>query len=380
MFGRRIDLFKLFGFQVRVDLSWIIIAALVTWSLAAGVFPYRYKYLAPETYWLMGVAAAIGFFLSIVVHEMFHSIVAGKFGIPMKGITLFVFGGVSEMGEEPKSAKAEFWMALVGPLSSAAIALIFYGIHVLSVQGKWPESVDGVVFYLAYMNGLLAVFNLIPAFPLDGGRILRAILWGIRKNLRWATRVSSGIGYGFGVLLVFLGIFKFFSGDIIGGIWAFLIGMFLQNAARMSYQQLLVRKLLEGESVRRFMKTDPVAVPPSTSIQQLVEDYIYKYHFKMFPVVEGREKLVGCITTKQVQQVSREEWSRVTVRELATQCSSDKTIEPNADATQALSVMAQTDSGRLIVIEKGRMVGVITLKDMLKFLSLKMELEQEKGM
>jgi Zn-dependent protease/predicted transcriptional regulator len=380
MFGRRIDLFKLFGFQVRVDLSWIIIAALVTWSLAVGVFPYRYKYLSPETYWLMGVAAAIGFFLSIVVHEMFHSIVAGKFGIPMKGITLFVFGGVSEMGEEPKSAKAEFWMALVGPLSSAAIALICYGIHVLSVQGEWPESIDGVLFYLAYINGLLALFNLIPAFPLDGGRILRAILWGIRKNLRWATRVSSGIGYGFGVLLVFLGIFKFFSGDIIGGIWAFLIGMFLQNAARMSYQQLLVRKLLEGESVRRFMKADPVAVAPSTSIQQLVEDYIYKYHFKMFPVAEGTEKLVGCITTKQVQQVPREEWSRVTVRELAAPCSSDNTIEPDADATRALSVMAQTDSGRLIVIEKGRMVGVITLKDMLKFLSLKMELEQEKGM
>ena len=380
MFGRRINLFRLFGFQVRIDLSWIIIAALVTWSLAVGVFPFRYKYLAPEMYWLMGVVAAIGFFLSIVVHEMFHSIVAGKFGIPMKGITLFVFGGVSEMGEEPKSAKAEFWMALVGPLSSVALALVFYGIHVLSVQREWLEPIDGVLFYLAYINGLLAVFNLIPAFPLDGGRILRAILWGIKKNLRWATRVSSGIGYGFGVLLVFLGIFKFFSGDLIGGIWSFLIGMFLQNAARASYQQLLVRKLLEGESVRRFMKTDPVVVPPSTSVQELVEDYIYKYHFKMFPVVEGTEKLIGCITTKQVQQVPREEWNKVMVRELATQCSSDNTIEPEADATKALSMMAQTDSGRLIVIEKGRMVGIITLKDMLKFLSLKMELEQEKRM
>ncbi len=378
MFGRRINLFKLFGFQVRIDLSWIIIAALVTWSLAVGFFPFHYKYLAPETYWLMGVIAAIGFFLSIVVHEMFHSLVARKFDIPMKGITLFVFGGVSEMGDEPKSAKAEFWMALVGPLSSVAIALVFYGIHVLSVQGDWPQSVNGVVLYLAYINGLLAVFNFIPAFPLDGGRILRAILWGIKKNLRWATRVSSGIGYGFGILLIFFGVLQFFSGNIIGGIWSFLIGMFLQSAARMSYQQLLVRKVLEGESVRRFMKADPVVVPPSTSVRQLVEDYIYKYHFKMFPVVEGTEKLVGCITTKQVQQVPREEWNKVTVGELATQCSADNTIEPQADATKALSLMAQTGSGRLIVIEQGRMVGVITLKDMLKFLSLKMELEQEK--
>lgn len=376
MLGRRINLFRLFGFQVRIDLSWIIIAALVTWSLAVGFFPFRYKYLAPETYWLMGVVASIGFFLSIVVHEMFHSIVARKFGIPMKGITLFVFGGVSEMGDEPRSAKAEFWMALVGPLSSVAIALVFYGIHVLSVQGEWLESINGVVLYLAYINGLLAVFNLIPAFPLDGGRILRAILWGIKKNLRWATRVSSGIGYGFGVLLIFLGVLQFFSGRIIGGIWSFLIGMFLQSAARMSYQQLLVRKVLEGESVRRFMKADPVVVSPSTSVQKLVEDYIYKYHFKMFPVVEGTEKLFGCITTKQVQQVPREEWNKVTVGELVTQCSPDNIIEPEADATKALSLMAQTGSSRLIVMEKGRMVGVITLKDMLKFLSLKMELEQ----
>ncbi len=378
MFGRRINIFKLFGFQVRIDLSWIIIAALITWSLAVGFFPFRYKDLSHETYWAMGIAAALGFFLSIVVHEMFHSLVAKRFDIPMKGITLFVFGGVSEMGDEPRSAKAEFWMALVGPLSSVGIAILFYGIHVLSVQGEWPSAINGVVLYLAYINGLLAAFNLIPAFPLDGGRILRSILWGIKKNLRWATRVSSGIGYGFGVLLIFLGVLQFFSGNIIGGIWSFLIGMFLQSAARMSYQQLLIRKVLAGESVRRFMKSDPVAVAPSASVQQLVEDFIYRYHFKMFPVVEPTEKLVGCITTKQVQQVPREEWNRVKVGELATQCSSDNTIEPDADANKALALMAQTGSGRLIVVEDGRMVGVITLKDMLKFLSLKMEVEQEK--
>lgn len=169
MFGRRIKLFKLFGFEVRIDLSWVIIAVLVVWSLAIGFFPFRYKNLSVQTYWLMGVAGAVGLFLSIIFHEIFHSLVARRFGIPMKGITLFIFGGVSEMGEEPTTAKAEFLMAIVGPLSSIAIALACYGIHIQGLRSGWSESVDGVVQYLAYINGLLAVFNLLPAFPLDGG-------------------------------------------------------------------------------------------------------------------------------------------------------------------------------------------------------------------
>jgi predicted transcriptional regulator len=162
----------------------------------------------------------------------------------------------------------------------------------------------------------------------------------------------------------------------MGGIWLFLIGMFLQNAARVSYQQLVIRKALEGEPVRRFMKTDPVAVSPSISIRQLVEDYVYKYHFQMFPIAEGSEKLLGCITTKELKEIPREEWGQKTVGEVATKCSAENTIEPQADATQALSLMARTGSGRLIVVEGNRLVGVITLKDMLKFLSLKLELER----
>ena len=376
MFGRRIKLFKLFGFEVRIDLSWVIIAVLIVWSLAIGFFPSRYKNLSVQTYWLMGVAGAVGLFLSIIFHEIFHSLVARRFGIPMKGITLFIFGGVSEMGEEPASAKAEFLMAIVGPLSSIAIALACYGIHIQGLRSGWPESVDGVVQYLAYINGLLAVFNLLPAFPLDGGRALRAILWGLWKNLRWATRVSSAVGFGFGVLFILLGVFQFLTGNVIGGIWLFLIGMYLQSAARASYQQILIRKALEGEPVRRFMKTDPVTVSPSISIRQLVEDYIYKYHFQMFPVVKDSDKLVGCITAKELKEIPREEWGQKTVGEVATKCSPGNTIEPQADAMQALSTMARTGSGRLMVIEENRLVGVITLKDMLKFLSLKLELEK----
>ena len=378
MFGRRITLFKLFGFEVRIDLSWLIIAVLVAWSLAVGFFPFRYKNLSVQTYWGMGVVGAIGFFLSVIFHEVFHSLVAKKFGIPMKGITLFIFGGVSEMGEEPPSARTEFLVAVVGPLSSIAIALACYGFHILGNRGGgWPLPIDGVVLYLAYINSLLAAFNLLPAFPLDGGRMLRAALWAFKKNLRWATRIASQIGSGFALLLMFFGVFQFFfTGNLIGGIWSFLIGVFLQGAARMSYQQVLVRKALEGEQVRRFMKSDPLTVPPSASVRQLVEDYIYKYHFKMFPVTEGPDKLIGCVTTKQLDGVPREEWNLKTVGDLATQCSPENTIEPQADAMKALSLMARTGSSRLIVVEGNRVVGVITLKDMLAFLSLKLELGQ----
>lgn len=376
MFGKRVKLFKLLGFEVNIDLSWIIIAALVTWSLAAGLFPYLYPGLDHETYWVMGVVGALGLFISIVAHEFCHSLVARKFGMPMKGITLFIFGGVAEMGDEPPTAKAEFSMAIVGPISSLVIAAVFYLIYRAGVAGGWGTPIIGVLYYVAYINAILAAFNLLPAFPLDGGRVLRSILWGAKGNLRWATRVSSSIGAAFGIGLIVLGIFQFIGGNVIGGLWMFLIGMFLRNAAQMSYQQLLVRKALEGESVRRFMNTNPVTVQESITVEQLVEDYIYKYHYKMFPVMSG-DKLVGCITTRQVTEIPREAWSRETIREAANQCSPENTISPDTDAIKALGIMTQTGVSRMLVVDKGRLVGIVTLKDLLDFFSLKVELEEQ---
>jgi Zn-dependent protease/CBS domain-containing protein len=376
MFGKRIKLFKIFGFEVGIDWSWIILAILIAWSLSVGLFPVQFKGLATQTYWLMGILGALGLFFSIVFHEMSHSLIARKYGMRIKGITLFIFGGVAEMGDEPQNPKAEFMMAIVGPISSIFIGLVFYGVYILGRQSGWPEPIDGVVQYLAFINGLLAVFNLIPAFPLDGGRVLRSILWGWKKNLRWATHISSKIGSGFGILLIVLGAFQFLRGNFIGGMWWFLIGMFLRGAAKTSYQQLLIRKSLEGEVVRRFMKTDLVTVAPSTSIAQLVEDYIYKYHHKMFPVVEDSDRLFGCVTTKQVKEIPREEWGQRKVGEIAAQCSAENTIGPQVDAMKALSLMSRTGASRLMVTEGNRLVGVIALKDMLKFLALKVELEE----
>jgi Zn-dependent protease/CBS domain-containing protein len=376
MFGKRIKLFKLLGFEVNIDLSWIIIAVLITWSLSAGLFPYLYPGLERQTYWIMGVVGALGLFASIVAHEFCHSIVARRFGMPMKGITLFIFGGVAEMGDEPPTAKAEFSMAIVGPISSFALAVIFYLVYRAGVIGGWDTPVNGVIYYIAYINAILAAFNLLPAFPLDGGRVLRSILWGAKGNLRWATRVSSSIGAAFGIGLIILGIFQFIYGNVIGGVWMFLIGMFLRNAAQMSYQQLLVRKALEGEKVSRFMNTNPVAVQDSITVEQLVEDYIYKHHYKMFPVMSG-DKLVGCITTRQVKEIPREAWSRETIREAAGQCSPENTISPDTDAIKALGLMTQSGVSRMLVVEDGRLVGIVTLKDLLDFFSLKVELEEQ---
>jgi Zn-dependent protease/CBS domain-containing protein len=376
MFGKRLRLFKLLGFEVRIDWSWIIIAVLIAWSLSTGVFPLHYKNLSTETYWLMGIVGAAGLFLSIIAHEFCHSLVARAHGLPMKGITLFIFGGVAEMGDEVPSPKAEFMMAAVGPLSSIAIAAIFYVIYALG-KGALSEPINGIVAYLAFINAILAGFNLVPAFPLDGGRMLRSALWGWKKNIRWATRVSSGIGSGFGILMIIFGVLQILSVNFIGGMWWFLIGMFIQGAAKASYQQLITRRALEGEPVERFMKTQTVSVRPSLSLKELVEDYVYRHHFKMFPVVDDSNKLLGCITTKQVKEIPREEWADKRVRDVAIPCSQKNTIHPKADAVEALSLMKRDGASRLMVTEGGHLVGVIALKDLLEFLSLKVELDEK---
>jgi Zn-dependent protease/predicted transcriptional regulator len=376
MFGKRIKLFKLFGFEVKVDLSWLILAFLVTWSLASALFPYYYKGLSSGAYWWMGIAGALGLFFSIVFHELFHSLVARRFGIAMKGITLFVFGGVAEMEDEPPSARAEFYMSLVGPISSIFLGFFFWGVYALGTNSGWSMPVTGVFSYLRWLNWALAGFNLLPAFPLDGGRVLRSALWRWKKNLPWATRISSQIGKGFGLALILLGVISIFRGAFIGGMWWVLIGFFMRSACQMSYQRILIRQMLEGESVRDFMKSDPVTVTSSIPISDLVENYVYKHHFKMYPVVDNG-KLKGCISTHEIKEIPREEWSSQKVSDVAKPCSHDNSISPEADATKALSLMHRNGNSRLMVVDKDRLVGVVALKDLLRFLSLKLDLEGE---
>ena len=290
MFTRTVTLFKLFGFAVRIDISWLVILVLVVWSLAAGVFPAQYKGLPSAAYLAMGLAGAFALFASIVFHELSHSLVARRFGLPIRGITLFLFGGVAEMAGEPPSAKAEFFMAAAGPLSSVVLALAFLGVSFVGADSNWPAPVVGVLRWAALINGMLAVFNLIPGVPLDGGRILRSILWHLQGDLRRATRIAATVGAGFGMLLIAMGFVNLLFAQPLGGLWWILIGMFLRGAARQSYRQVVIRQSLRGEPVSRFMNPDPVAVAPHVSIEDLVENYIYRYHFrsKKCPGTNGR--------------------------------------------------------------------------------------------
>ena len=374
MFFYRVRLFSLFGFDVHVDASWLLLAVLIAWSLASGIFPGIVHGLSATTYWSMAAVATIGLLFSIVFHEMAHSLVARRFAMPIRGITLFIFGGVAEMHSEPTSAGGEFLMALAGPVSSAvlgALLFLFYSV-VASLHG--PPAVAGVLWYLGYLNWVLAVFNLLPAFPLDGGRMLRAALWGWRNDLVWATWVASGAGNIFGILLIVLGLVDVLRGDFVDGVWMALIGLFLRGAANATYQQTIARQVLAGQPVSRFMNRQPITVPPNLSIRAFVEDYVYRYHHKLFPVVrDGR--LLGCISTAQVAHVAPEQWDRRAVSEIMEPCSHDNMIPPETDTLDAMMQMQRTGRNRLLVARGDQLLGIVSLSDLIEFLTLKLDLE-----
>jgi len=374
MFGKQVTLFELLGFKVKVDASWLFLAALVTWSLGKGYFPQTYPGLSGSAYWWMGITGAIGMFLSLIVHELSHSVVARRYGLPIRGITLFIFGGVAEMEEEPASPKTEFLMAIAGPIASVLLAGAFYVLSAWGESAKLPETVLGVTRYLAFINGLLAAFNVIPAFPLDGGRVLRAALWYWKADLRRATRIASQVGVTFAFLLIALGVINLLGGNVVGGMWWVLIGLFLRGAASAGYYQIETRRAMEGEPVRRFMVADPVSVSPDISVRAFVDDYVYTSHHDLYPVKDNG-RLLGCVGIREVREAPRDKWDWITVGRIAAPCSEENTVDADADAIQALSRMQRTGNSRLMVTENGRLVGIVTLKDMLKLLALKIDLE-----
>jgi Zn-dependent protease/CBS domain-containing protein len=373
MFGRTITLMRLFGFRVRVDSSWVFIAVLVVWSLSSGLFPARYPGLASSTYWIMGVLGAFGLFGSIVFHELSHSLVARRLGLEIRGITLFIFGGVAEMGGEPPSPRSEFWTAVVGPASSLLLAAIA-ALIVALIGNALPLPAEGVLAYLAGINGVLALFNLVPAFPLDGGRILRAALWARQGSIRRATRITANLGSAFGLMLILFGIFSLIRGSFVGGVWYVLIGLFLRGASGQAYQQVVLRRALEGEPVSKFMNPGPVTVPPHAYVRDLIEEYVYRTPHKFYPVVEG-ERLVGGVTLDRVKEVPREQWDGVRVQDITIPCSAENTVSPSTDALVALQKMQRSGVGRLMVVEGDRLVGVLSLRDLMAFLAMKLELE-----
>ena len=369
-------LFEIAGFEVKLDPSWLFLGLLIAWTLAAGVFPQRYPDLPASTYWGMGIACALGILGSIVFHELSHSLVARRRGLPMRGITLFIFGGIAEMGEEAKDPKTEFLMAVAGPIASLFLGAVFYVLYRLASGAEAHPFWLGVTYYLAWINVILALFNLLPAFPLDGGRMLRAALWRWGDNLRKATRIAAGIGSGFGLVLMALGVVGIIGGNFVGGLWYVLIGLFLRGAAKASYHQVLVREYLEEVPVGRFMTRDPVALSPELTVEEAVEAYFFRLHHRLFPVVENGE-LVGCLSADDVHAVPREEWGGRRVGDVMRPCGADQLVDPEQDASDVLSGMAAPDGRtRLMVVDRaGRLVGVVSLKDLREHLAIRLKLD-----
>ena len=374
MAKNQVTLFEIAGFAVKVDWSWAILAMLIAWSLAQGFFPSLYEGLPTAAYWWMGVAGVIGLFLSILLHELSHSVVARYYGLPIRGITLFIFGGVAELEEEPHSPRIEFRMAIAGPILSIALGVLFYLLTMLGQAAGWMEPVTGVTRYLASLNLILAVFNLIPAFPLDGGRVLRAYLWDRWRDMRRATRVAANAGIGFSLVLMGIGILSVVTGDFGTGIWWILIGLFLRSAAAGSYYDLRTRQAIKGRTVRDFMSGAPIAVSPTLSLRQLADDFVLRHHHEFFPVVEGG-RVLGSISMKELKDVPRDRWEATTIAAAMLPATEANMIEAKVEAMAALLAMQRQKASRLMVVENGALVGVLSLKDLLKRLSLQLELE-----
>lgn len=372
MLGRQIRLFEIFGFTIRIHASWIIIAVLVTWSLAEGVFR-GIASLSAQARWIMGVAGAIGLFTSVVFHELCHSLVARRYGLHMRGITLFLFGGVAEMSEEPQSPKVEFWMAIAGPLASLFLGAALIG-GVMAVGTHIGVPVSAVVSWLGVINVALAVFNMIPGFPLDGGRVLRSGLWALRRDLAWATRWASRCGSGLGIGLMALGLVESYFGGLLAGIWWVVLGVFLRYAARQGYQQTMVRQALHGQHVGELMNRQPVIVPDDVSLDDLVKRYVYPSHLAMFPVMHDGH-LVGAVSTPQLRTIPMEAWAAQTTGQIVQLPSAENSVDPDADAADALAVMSRNEAGSLMVVRDGNLEGVLTMQDLLKFAAIKLQLQ-----
>src|SRR5664279_4765242 len=266
-----IPLGKIFGIQIGLDYSWFVIFALLTWMLADSYYPDEFKNWSPLLYWLMGAVTAIMLFVSVLLHELGHSVVALRYKIPVRSITLFLFGGVAQIGEEPPSAVAEFFIAIAGPLVSLALAALFYAVQPL-LTGM--EPLLGLAKYLAYINTALVVFNLIPGYPLDGGRVFRAIVWAITGDMGRSTLIAANVGRFFAFMLIFLGVLQMFSGNLGGGLWIAFIGWFLDNAASVQIQQVTLRGILTGHRVSEAMNTHCAIIPADLTLQQLVDEQI----------------------------------------------------------------------------------------------------------
>lgn len=365
---------SVFGIEVRIDYSWFIIFFLILWTFTFAVFPANFPGLSAGTYIAMGVGSTVLFFLSLLAHELSHSLVARRRGIPVEGITLFIFGGVARTRMEAETPGDEFLVAVVGPLASIVIGLALFALAWIGANARWHPGIIGSAQYLGFLNIVLAVFNLLPGFPLDGGRLLRAAAWKLTGDPTRATRIASRGGQVLAWLLIGLGVLQMIQGAFIGGLWLVFIGWFLRNAAVASYSQHLVQQRLEHVSAGEAMTPDPETVPPAISLERLVNEHFLRRRYQAYPVAENGRPL-GLITLEQVRAVPREEWPRRTVGETMMTAEDGLTVGVEERIPEVLEKMQRTGAGRVLVTREGRLEGIITASDLVGWMRRVQELE-----
>ncbi len=359
-----VPLGRVLGIPLGLDYSWFLIFGLITWSLATGYFPAAYPGWAGGLYWVTGLVTSLLFFASVVLHELGHAVVARQFGVPVRSITLFVFGGVAQIGQEPPSAGAEFWIALAGPVVSGALAVAF---HVFRAVATPATPLQALGTYLAYINATLALFNLIPGYPLDGGRVLRAIVWEATRSLRRATQIAAGVGRFIAYLFIAAGIWQIAAGHLFNGLWIAFIGWFLESAAASSGRQVAIHDLLAGHHVRELMVRDYPALSPDLALDTLIHDHILATGRHSFPVVrDGR--LVGLLTLEEVRAVPRGQWPTTRVEAAMTPRSRVVTVGPDEELADALEALSEGDAAVVPVVEADTLVGVLSRNRVIAFL------------
>jgi Zn-dependent protease/CBS domain-containing protein len=374
-----IRLGRIAGIEIGVHYTWVIAFVLITVSLAFSFFPRQYPGWDQSTYWVTAVVAALLLFASVLIHELAHSLFARARGLPAHSITLFIFGGVSNLGAEAETPKDEFIVAVVGPLASLLLAGAAWGLQIL--LGGLGEPIEATLGYLALINAVLAIFNLLPGFPLDGGRVLRSILWATTKSFRRATRIAAGIGQLFGWMLIGLGVFMAFVADstwgLMGGVWIALIGWFLSSAAAASRRDLTTSGRFHGVRVDQVMDPALVTVSPRTPVADLVVDYFMQQGRRALPVTENGD-IVGIVTVTDARGTPRDQWDQVSVEQIMTR-GPLQTVEPEDDLSLALGLLADQRLNQVLVLRGGRLVGLLSRVDIIHYLRFSEELGMGPG-
>jgi Zn-dependent protease/predicted transcriptional regulator len=364
--GATVRLFKIGRIPIFVHASWLVVYALITWTLAVGYFPHVLPDLDRAQYWLHGLIAGLLLFASVLLHELAHSLVATAHGLTVRGITLHVFGGVSHLEDEAPTPRSEVLIAAAGPLASFAIAGALWGLKAAGLAAG--GSVGAIASYLMTVNVMVGVFNLIPGFPLDGGRLLRAALWGWHGSLTRATYLASRAGVAFAFALMAWGVVQILTGSVVSGMWLVLIGLFLQNAANASYAQIGLRESLGRLSVRQIMAANVIAVGPDDTVASLV-DRFWDHHVASFPVVDGG-RVLGIASIGDLQRVARDQWPVLHVRDVMRPLDETLTVGPTDTVLRALERASENGVGRLAVMEGDRLVGYLSTQDITHVLAL----------